>query len=103
MGLAFLLNTAYLLPLTVGALVIAIGSLGFRARQRFGYGPLAMGFVAAVLLVVGKFVMEFGAMTYSGIGLLVVASVWNLWPKKQTQSDLVQIEVSCNPPSNKGE
>ena len=103
MGLAFLLDATYLLPLTVGALVIAVGALGFRARQRNGYGPLAMGFAAAVLLVVGKFVLGLDAITYGGTGLLIVASVWNSWPKKQTQSHLVQIDVSRNSPKQVGE
>ncbi len=103
MGLAFLLDATYLLPLTFGALAVAVGSLGFRARQRYGYGPLAMGFVAAVLLVVGKFVLGLDAITYGGIGLLIVASVWNSWPKKQMQSDSVQIDVSRNPLKQEGE
>jgi hypothetical protein len=34
MGLAFLLQTAYLLPLTVITLLLAVGALGFRAARR---------------------------------------------------------------------
>ncbi len=103
MGLAFLLNTAYLLPLTIGALVIAVSALGFRASRRHGYGPLAVGFVAAVLLIVGKFVVGSEAISYGGIGLLIVSSAWNSWPKKQMQSDSVQIDVSRNPLKQEGE
>ena len=103
LGLAFLLDATYLLPLTVGGLVVAVGSLGFRARQRHGYGPLAMGFVAAVLLVVGRFVLVLDAITYGGIGLLVVGSVWNSWPRRQVESGLVQIDVSRNPLTQGGE
>ena len=97
MGLAFLLNAAYLLPLTVGALVVAVGALGFRARRRHGFGPLAVGLAAALLLIVGKFVLGFDAITYGGMGLLIGASLWNAWPKKQAPADLVQIDVSRNP------
>jgi glutaredoxin 3 len=81
MGLAFLLQTAYLLPLTVVTLMLAVFALGFRAERRRGYGPLAAGIVAAVLVIVGKFAWESDGMTYGGIVLLVGSSVWNSWPK----------------------
>jgi hypothetical protein len=80
-GLGFLLDTAYLLPLTAVFLVLAVSALGSRARTRKGYGPLAVGLVAAVVVLVGKFVFESDAAMYGGIGLLVAASVWNVWPK----------------------
>lgn len=82
MGLAFLLQTAYLLPLTVITLLLAVFALGFRADRRRGYGPLAVGVLAAVLVVVAKFAWESDGMTYGGIVLLVGSSVWNSWPKK---------------------
>lgn len=80
-GLGFLLETAYLFPLTVAFLILAVGALAFRARTRRGYGPLAVGLVVAVVVLVGKFVFESDAAMYGGIGLLVAASVWNAWPK----------------------
>ena len=82
MGLAFLLQTAYLLPLTAVTLLLAVSALGFRADRRRGYGPLAVGTVAAILVIVAKFVWESDWMTYGGIVLLVSASVWNSWPTK---------------------
>lgn len=80
-GLGFLLDTAYLFPLTAVFLVLAVGALGFRARTRRGYGPLVVGLVGGVVVLVGKFVFESSAAVYGGIGLLVVTSVWNTWPK----------------------
>ena len=82
MGLAFLLQTAYLLPLTALTLLLAIFALGFRANRRRGYGPLAVGILAAVLVIVAKFAWESDGTTYGGILLLVSASVWNSWPKR---------------------
>jgi glutaredoxin len=82
MGLAFLLQTAYLLPLTALMLLLAVSALGFRADRRRGYGPFAVGVLAAVLVIVAKFAWESGGMTYGGIVLLVGSSVWNSWPKK---------------------
>ena len=59
-----MMQTAYLLPLTVLALVLALAALGFRARRRRGYGPFVVGIVAAFALV--------------------GASLWNSWPTKPT-------------------
>ena len=86
-GLGFLMQTAYLLPLTVAFLIVAVGALGFRARSRHGYGPFLIGVVAATVVVVGKFRFESNPVMYGGIVLLVGASVWNTWPKRTgTQS-----------------
>ncbi len=77
MGLTFLLKTTYLLPLTFGALAVAITGLGYRADQRQGYGPLALGIVSAILFIVGRFVFASDTIMYIGGGLLIVASLWN--------------------------
>lgn len=77
------MTTAVLLPLTVASLVVAVAALGFRAGGRRGFGPLAVGVVAAVVLLIGKFLMEPNAVVYGGIACLVVASVWNSWPARR--------------------
>jgi hypothetical protein len=81
-GLGFLMETAYLLPLTLLALVLAVAALGFRARRRWGYGPLAVGLAAAVLLVVGKFVIGSNVAVYGSIAALATASLWNSGPTR---------------------
>jgi hypothetical protein len=103
MGLAFLLETAYLLPLTAITLLVAVAALGFRATGRRGYGPFAVGLVAAVLVVVGKFVSESSFLTYGGIALLIAASVWNSWPKKRARCDLVELGVNSETLKRKGD
>lgn len=100
MGLAFLLQTVYLLPLTVLALAAVLGALGFRARRRRGYGPLVLGLVAATLLLVGKFAVEVDVATFAGVALLIVASVWNSWPTKAAESDPIQITNPCEGSQN---
>ncbi len=82
LGLGFLIGTSYLLPVTAGFLAINAGGLGFRARQRRGYGPLWTGLLAAIVVLAGKFQIESAAATYAGIALLIVASVWNIWPRR---------------------
>jgi hypothetical protein len=80
-GLGFLLDTAYLFPLTAMFLVLAVGELAFRAQTRRGFGPFAVGLVAAAVVLVGKFAFDSNPAMYGGIGLLVAASLWNAWPK----------------------
>jgi mercuric ion transport protein len=76
------MRTVYLLPLTVFSLALGVAALGFRANWRRGYGPLAAGILAAVLLLVGKFVLNSNVAVYGGLASLIGASLWNSWPKK---------------------
>lgn len=82
MGLTFLMDTAYLLPVTVFFIAVSVGSLGFRANRRRGYGPFLVGILASVVLVVGKFVLDSDAAVYAAVVGLIGASVWNSWPRK---------------------
>lgn len=80
-GLGFLIpNAAYLLPLTAIFLLVAVGMLTFRAHGRHGYGPLAIGIVSSSLILFGKFSLASEPVFYAGLGLLILASVWNSWP-----------------------
>jgi len=101
MGLGFLLNTTWLLPLTMITLVFVIGSLAFRAKARRGYGPLILGLLGSGELLIGQFVFTSGtAMSEWGIDggavLLVAASVWNGWPRKRKDMETDECP-SCSP------
>lgn len=85
-GLGFLVRTAYLLPLTAVFLAIAVFALAYRARRRRGYGPLSLGIVASAIVLFGKFYFESDPAMYAGLTVLVAASLWNSWPRKQLQS-----------------
>jgi hypothetical protein len=81
LGLGFMVpNLTYLLPLTVAFLLIAVGTLAFRARRRRGYVPFALGILAAGFILLGKFYLASNPVLYAGLGLLILASVWNSWP-----------------------
>src|SRR4051812_20266456 len=80
------MQTAYLLPLTALSLTLAVAALGVGARRRRGYAPLAVGVAAAVLVVLGKFVLDTDLATYGGVALLVTASVWNSWPRTMSNN-----------------
>lgn len=82
-GLGFLMETAVLLPLTALFLGLAVGVLAFRARRRRGYHPFVVGTIAATIVLIGKFSFESDAAMYAGLGLLVVASLWNSWPQSR--------------------
>lgn len=86
-GLGFLLSAAYLLPLTAGFLALALGVIVFGASKRRGFGPFVLGLVAASGILTGKFVWESDPTVYGAVGLLVVASLWNAWPRHDAQID----------------
>ncbi len=87
LGLPLLMKSAWLLPLCTVFLAVAIGSLGFRATRRRGYGPFVLGSAAAINVVVGKFWAGSDVALYGGIALLIGSSVWNSWPKKVANMD----------------
>src|SRR6266550_6281893 len=76
-GLGFLISAAYLLPFAAGFLALALGAMGFRANSRHGYGPILLGVIATVGVLLGKFRWESKATMYGAVGLLVLASLWN--------------------------
>jgi mercuric ion transport protein len=82
LGLGFLLATAYLLPLTASFLALALVSLVFRARRRRGFGPFLLGLLATAGILAGKFVRASNPAMYAAVGLLVVATLWNSWPRR---------------------
>lgn len=66
-GLGFLISTRYLLPITTALLVLAVGALAFRARNRHGYGPFLLGAVSAAGVVIAKFVWESSVVMYAAV------------------------------------
>lgn len=81
------------LALTAGLLVIALGALGFRARARRGYAPLALGALAALLIAVGKLALGSDPIVYAGAAGLAAAGIWNLWPVRDRAASC----ASCAP------
>jgi hypothetical protein len=81
-GLGFLLSAEYLFPLTAVFLLVSVFTLGFRANTRRGYGPLGAGLMAGALILYGKFSLQQNAVAYSGVAILIAASLWNAWPRR---------------------
>lgn len=82
LGLGFLLETAYLLPLMTGFLGAALLALGYKATARRGFGPLSVGILSAAAILTGKFVVSSDIALYAGLAGLTSAAVWNAWPIK---------------------
>ena len=96
LGVSVLIDTRYLFALTAVFLSIALVFLGYRAEKRRGYGPLLVGIVASSFLLLGKFTFESNTAMYASIGLLMMASFWNSWPRKLVSSSECR---ACSPPS----
>lgn len=77
LGLGFLGNSTYMLPLTATFLAVAVVGLCMQIRTA-GYGPLILGVAAAATILSGTFLLASEAMTYSGVVLLMASSAWSL-------------------------
>lgn len=75
------------LPLGVAFLLLALGSLAYRARDRRGYGPLALGMLGATALLAGELAASSEPLALSGVGLVIVASIWNAWPRRRPKRE----------------
>ncbi|HJT77387.1 MAG TPA: hypothetical protein VJ739_09325, partial [Gemmataceae bacterium] len=53
---------------------------------RRGYAPLAVGILAALAFVLGKFVLDSNVAVYGGFAGLIGGSLWNSWPRKSVPS-----------------
>jgi len=86
LGLGFVDYTPFLLPLTAIFVTLAVASLGYRAKNRRTHKPFILGLLAAILIVVGKFVFVSNLAVYGGVALLVGASLWNSWLQRASKS-----------------
>lgn len=86
-GLGFLISVRYLLPLTIVFLILALAAMLFKARDRRGYSPFLLAVLAASGILLGKFAWGSRTTVYGAIGLLLVASLWNTWPRGDTPND----------------
>jgi len=93
LGLTFLVETRYLLPLMVGCLAIAIVTL-YGARR--DYRPLILGVAASGVILIGKFILDASLVTVAGAGLLVGAYLWSFWLRRSDKASSCQ---SCCAPA----
>ncbi len=98
LGLGFLMSSTYLFPLTAALLLAVVCTMGLRAQERRGYGTVVLSFVAAATLLAGKFVFESKIMAYGGVAVLIVASLWNSWPRRLAAAPCPHCNTAGNSP-----
>ncbi len=86
-GLGFLISVRCLLPLTIAFLLLALAAMLFNARNRRGYGPFLLAPLAPIGVLLGKFAWDSPPTVYGSIALLVFASLWNTWPRRDISKD----------------
>lgn len=88
LGLGTVVSVVWLKPLTLVFLGTAIGSLALRARRSRVYNPLLLGFLAAVIVFVSKFYLDYSPAAYGGLALLFAAMLWGALARRRatTQS-----------------
>jgi hypothetical protein len=77
LGLSFVVQASYLLPLTASLLALSLGALWLQARRGRGWGPLRLATVGALATLAGKFAWESDPVLYAGLGALLTASLWS--------------------------
>jgi len=99
LGFGYLFETAYLLPLTVFFFAVAVAALAYKAKIRRGFGPFVLGIVASAIVFMAKFSYDSDLFMYVGATLLVIASLWNAWPRKKAGTD----RKTCSACASKGQ
>ncbi len=88
LGLTVLSDTTVQTVLTLVFLSAALGALFYKAKARRGYGPFALGTAACGALSFSKFVMGSDPITYAAVGFLVLAGLWNVWPRADAACEI---------------
>ncbi len=88
MGINFVDYTPWLLPITAVLLGLTLITLAWRAGHRRGVGPLWLGITASAVILAGKFAWESDTIAYTGAAVLLVAAIWNIWPRRRA-------DISC--------
>ena len=86
LGLTLLLDSAYVLWITLTFLCSALLALAFRAKARNSYGPFILGAASVGIILFFKFAWMIDPLVYLGLSGLVIASFWNVWPSKTESS-----------------
>lgn len=86
LGLGAIVSGPYYIATVCLLLGVSILSLGYRARSRRGYLPLLLGICASIALLLNKSLIGPRAIDYVAAVLLLAASIWNNWPRKQAKS-----------------
>jgi mercuric ion transport protein len=79
LGLSFVVEARYLLPLTAGLLGLAVCALALSARDGRGHGPWLLALVMGAGVLTAKFVVDSELWMYMSVLGLALAALWNGW------------------------
>jgi copper chaperone len=91
LGLGFLLTERYLAPLIVAFLLIGIASVAWSTRSHRRAGPLIATLLGSAAVIMGRVAGHEHLLLYSGVSVLIAASLWNLWLKRRQPQQLIRI------------
>ena len=95
-GLGFLINERVLVPLIAFFLAINIVSVAWSTRSHRRREPLLGTLLGSAAVVVGRLMWHVHLLVYSGVVLLLAASLFNLWLRRPRQERLIQIVRARN-------
>jgi hypothetical protein len=96
LGLGFLMTGTYFYLLIILLLSVSLFSLAYKAKTRRGYRPFWIGLLSTVIIVGGKYYALSDYLFYLGAFILIIASVWNNIPiKESSSSDKNESIVAC--------
>lgn len=75
----------WFLPLSICLLFINILSL-YITRKRHNAKPLVLSIAGAAIIVLNRMLLQWGFLIFTGGALLVIASLWNSFPKRMSTS-----------------
>jgi mercuric ion transport protein len=75
-GINFINYTPYLFPLLTLFLILTISGLILAARSKKKYGPVYLGGISSLLILIGKFLFETEMLIYIGLTGLIMSVIW---------------------------
>ena len=91
LGVGVVLTERVLAPLIVVFLALGVLSVAWATRGHRRPGPLLMTVGGSLAVVLGRLVWNVAPVLYTGVALLIGASLWNLWLKRRQPQPLLQI------------
>lgn len=85
-GLGFLLTDRVLAPLIVVFLLAGLASVAWSMRTHRHAGPFVATLAGSVGVVAGRLVWDVPLVLYTGVMLLLVASLWNVAIKRRERT-----------------
>jgi hypothetical protein len=78
LGIISIPYVPWLEPLLTVFFLVNVFTLFHIARKRKNYGPFCLSMAGALLIMASKFVIPSGLLTYSGLLMIIAASILNL-------------------------